>query len=68
MEAAAMTFECVFIHDHEMALGLIMTSPDGKGFEAFTISSMRFLGCRPTKAEAAALVLDNSATISRDDQ
>jgi hypothetical protein len=29
---------------------------------------MRFLSCRPTKAEAAALVLDNSVTISRDDQ
>ena len=61
-------WECVFVYDHEMALGLIMTSPDGKGFEAFTISSMCFLGCRPTKAEAAELVLDNSVTISRDDQ
>jgi len=29
---------------------------------------MRFLGCRPTKAEASALVLDNAVTISRDDQ
>jgi len=29
---------------------------------------MRFLGSRPTKTEAAALLLDNSATISRDDQ
>jgi hypothetical protein len=68
MAGTAMRFECIFIHDHEMALGLIMTSPDGKGFEAFTISSLRFLGSRATKAEAAALVLDNSVTISRDDQ
>jgi hypothetical protein len=42
-----------------------MTSPDGKGFEAYAISSMRFLGCRPTKAEAAALVLDKSDLAGR---
>jgi hypothetical protein len=69
MEGATMTeWECAFIHDHEAALGLVMTSPDRKGFEAFTISNLRFLGCRPTKAEAAALVLDNIVTISWDDQ
>ena len=61
-------WECVFVHDHEAALGLVMTSPDRTAFEAYAISSMRFLGCRPTKAEAAALVLDNAVTISCDDQ
>jgi hypothetical protein len=69
VEAAAMTeFEAIFVYDHEAALGIVITSPDGKGFEAFTISSMCFLGCRPTKAEAATLVLDNGVPISRDDQ
>jgi len=61
-------WECVFVHDHEAALSLVMTSPDRTAFEAYAISSMHFLGCRPTKAEAAALVLDNAVTISRDDQ
>jgi hypothetical protein len=65
-----MTLEkyCAFVHDHEAALGLIMTSPDRKAFEAYAISSMRFLGSRSTKAEATALVLDNAALITRDDQ
>jgi hypothetical protein len=45
-------WELVFIHDHEGGVGIIMTSPDGTSFEALEISSMRFLGCRPTKAEA----------------
>jgi hypothetical protein len=64
--APMMQFEAVFVHDAEMAVGLLLTALDA-GYEAFALSTgLPHLGTARTKAEAVAIVLDHVATIGRD--